>query len=52
MARQLNAYLGTHLAPWEIQNVPEIWIDYIYAGMNIRAELEKAGLLGKSGEGR
>ena len=43
--RYLNQYLGTHLAPWELEGVPALWIEIVFAGADVRASLAEAGLL-------
>lgn len=45
LARYLNRYLGTQLAPWDLGQVPDIWIEMIVEGAEIRAELGEAGLI-------
>jgi len=45
LARYLNSTLGTQLAPWELDQVPEVWIAVIVEGGRIRGELAEMGLL-------
>lgn len=45
LARYLNRYLGTHLAPWELGGVPELYIEALLEGLALRDELAEAGLL-------
>lgn len=45
LARYLNQYLGTQLAPWELGSVPDIWIALIVEGAGLRAEMEEKGLV-------
>jgi hypothetical protein len=45
LARYLNRTLGTHLAPWDLDDVPEVWIALIVAGSEMRADLAEQGLI-------
>ena len=45
LARGLNRYLGTQIAPWELGAVPEIWVDIVVEGVALERELGEAGLL-------
>jgi len=45
MARWLNSYLGTHLGPWDIEQLPDVWLAIVVKGVNLRTELEEAGLI-------
>jgi len=45
LARTLNGYLGTNLAPWQLAELPELWIAMIVRGMGLRGEMEEKGLV-------
>lgn len=45
LARRLNQYLGTQIAPWELGAVPDVWVDMIVEGVALQRELGEAGLL-------
>jgi hypothetical protein len=47
LARTLNRVLGTTtITPWELAQLPDVYIELIVEGLNLQAELAEAGLLG------
>lgn len=44
-ARVLNQYLGTDIAPWEVRELPDIYVEAMFEGLAVRAELGEKGLL-------
>jgi len=44
-ARFLNHYLGTNIRPWELGQIPDLYIDVLNEGVALRNELAEAGLL-------
>lgn len=44
LCRWLNGHLGTRIAPWELGQVPEYWLELIVTGITLEGELAEAGL--------
>jgi hypothetical protein len=46
LAAHLNAVLGTtHITPWTLDAIPQVWIERIVKMANMRASMAEQGLI-------
>jgi len=46
LSRYLNRVLGTtHITPWNLDSIPEHWIDLIVRGTQLQARMVEQGLI-------
>jgi len=46
LSRYLNSILGTtHITPWTLGEIPEIWIDILVKMGNLEADMKSKGLI-------
>jgi hypothetical protein len=43
LTRYLNDVLGTNLAPWELDGVPDLFLELIVVGARVEASVGKLG---------
>jgi len=41
LCRYVNQLLGTNYAPWELDQIPDIWLAQIVSGLNIQAQVAR-----------
>jgi len=41
LCRWLNRNLGTTIKPWEMEQLPSVWLDLIMTGLNLEASVKR-----------